>query len=268
MAAREAGDAVTDWPAPGDGAPELEARLARVFAEGDMQHCKIVGSPSFNDLTVMHSSIRRALASTTATVAVFLSTTLSPAVAADAPKAPVADLTKGQATAQVCSACHTADGSRGSPANPILAGQHPEYLVKQLTEFKSGARANAVMKGFASTLSEADMLNVAAFYAGKQAKPGASKDKTGVALGRSIYRAGIADRAVPACAGCHGAAGAGIPSQYPRLAGQHADYTDAQLTAFRSKARGNNASMTTIAAKLSDAEIKAVSDYLASLQAR
>jgi cytochrome c553 len=216
----------------------------------------------------MHSSIRLALALATATVAMFLMAALAPALAADAPKAPVADLAKGQATAQVCSACHTADGSRGAPANPILAGQHPEYLVKQLAEFKSGARANAVMKGFASMLSETDMLNVAAFYAGKQAKPGSSKDKDGVTLGRSIYRAGVAERGVPACAGCHGAAGAGIPSQYPRLAGQHADYTDAQLHAFRGKARGNNASMTTIAAKLSDAEIKAVSDYIAGLQAR
>ena len=177
------------------------------------------------------------------------------------------DLAKGQAlSTQVCAACHTADGSRGSPANPILAGQHPEYLVKQLQEFKSGKRANAIMKGFASTLSDDDMKNVAAFYASKSAKPGFSKDKDLVALGEKIYRGGIADKAVPACAGCHSPNGAGIPAQYPRVGSQHADYTEAQLVAFRSGARGNSAQMVTIAAKMSDREIKAVSDYIAGLR--
>lgn len=191
------------------------------------------------------------------------------AMAATPAPAPAAkpDLAKGQALAtQVCAACHTADGSRGSPANPILAGQHPEYLVKQLQEFKSGKRANAIMKGFASTLSDDDMKNVAAFYATKTAKPGFSKDKELVKLGERIYRGGIADKAVPACAGCHSPNGAGIPAQYPRMGGQHADYTEAQLVAFRSGARGNNAQMVTIAAKMSDREIKAVSDYIAGLR--
>jgi cytochrome c553 len=177
------------------------------------------------------------------------------------------DLAKGQAiSTQVCAACHTADGSRGSPANPILAGQHPEYLVKQLQEFKSGKRNNAVMKGFASTLSDEDMKNVAAFYAGKTAKPGFAKDKELVKLGEKIYRGGISDKAVPACAGCHSPNGAGIPSQYPRIGSQHADYTEAQLVAFRGGARANNAQMTAIAAKMSDREIKAVSDYIAGLR--
>jgi cytochrome c553 len=176
------------------------------------------------------------------------------------------DLAKGQAIAQVCGACHTADGSRGSPANPILAGQHYDYLVKQLTEFKAGKRNNAIMKGFASTLSEDDMKNVAAFYASKSAKPGFAKDKDLVKLGEKIYRGGIAEKAVPACAACHSPSGAGMPAQYPRMAGQHGDYTEAQLVAFRSGARGNSAQMATIAAKLSDREIKAVSDYLAGLR--
>jgi cytochrome c553 len=176
------------------------------------------------------------------------------------------DLAKGQASAQVCAACHTADGSRGSPANPIIAGQHPEYLVKQLQEFKSGKRNNAVMKGFASTLSDDDMKNVAAFYAGKGAKPGFAKDKSLVQLGEKIYRGGIADKAVPACAGCHSPNGAGLPAQYPRLGGQHGDYTEAQMVAFRSGARGNSAQMVTIAAKMSDREIKAVADYIAGLR--
>jgi cytochrome c553 len=176
------------------------------------------------------------------------------------------DLAKGQATAQVCAACHTFDGSRGSPANPIIAGQHPEYLVKQLQEFKAGKRVNAIMNGIAATLSEEDMKNVAAFYASKSSKPGFAKDKTLVQLGEKIYRGGIAEKAVPACAACHGPNGAGLPVQYPLLAGQHADYTEAQMVAFRSGARANSAQMITIAAKLSDREIKAVSDYIAGLR--
>jgi cytochrome c553 len=177
------------------------------------------------------------------------------------------DLAKGQAiSTQVCAACHTADGSRGIPANPILAGQHREYLLKQLQEFKSGKRNNAIMKGFASTLSDDDMKHVTAFYASKSAKPGFAKSKDSVKLGEKIYRAGIADKAVPACAGCHSPNGAGIPAQYPRIGGQHADYAEAQLVAFRGGARANNAEMTAIAAKLSDVEIKAVADYVAGLR--
>ncbi len=189
------------------------------------------------------------------------------AVAAEAAKpAAKPDLAKGQATSTaVCSACHTNDGSRGSPANPILQGQHPEYLVKQLTEFKAGKRVNAIMTGMASALSEDDMKNVAAFYASKQAKPGFAKNKDLVTLGEKIYRGGIADRSIPACAGCHSPTGAGIPAQYPRLAGQHADYTEAQLVAYRGGVRNNSIQMTGVAAKLNDKEIKAVSDYIAGL---
>ncbi|HEY9238485.1 MAG TPA: c-type cytochrome [Burkholderiaceae bacterium] len=176
------------------------------------------------------------------------------------------DLAKGQATStNVCVACHTSDGSRGSPANPILQGQHPEYLVKQLTEYKNGKRKHPVMSGIAAALSEDDMRNVAAFYAGKVAKPGFAKNKATVELGEKIYRGGIADRAIPACAGCHSPNGAGLPIQYPRLAGQHADYTEAQLVGFRNGARVNSVPMTGIAAKMNDREIKAVSDYIAGL---
>jgi cbb3-type cytochrome c oxidase subunit III len=189
------------------------------------------------------------------------------AVANEPAAAAKPDLAKGQATStQVCAACHTADGSRGSPANPILQGQHADYLVKQLGEFKSGKRNNAIMKGMASTLSDEDMKNVAAFYASKQAKPGFAKDKALVALGEKIYRGGIADRQIPACAGCHSPNGAGIPAQYPRLAGQHSDYAEAQLNAFRSGLRTNSAQMTAIAAKMNDREIKAVADYVAGLR--
>jgi cytochrome c553 len=185
---------------------------------------------------------------------------------AEGPAAKQPDLAKGEATsAGVCAACHTSDGSRGSPANPILQGQHPEYLVKQLTEFKAGKRQNAIMSGMAAALSEDDMRNVAAFYAGKVAKPGFAKSKATVDLGEKIYRGGIADRNIPACAGCHSPNGAGIPAQYPRLGGQHADYTEAQLVAFRGGVRKNGPAMMGIAAKLNDREIKAVSDYIAGL---
>jgi cytochrome c553 len=177
------------------------------------------------------------------------------------------DLAAGQAkSTQVCGACHTNDGSRGSPANPIIQGQHPEYLVKQLTEFKTDKRQNPIMKGMASTLTEQDMRNVAAFYASKQAKPGFAKSKDLASLGEKIYRGGLADRHIAACAGCHGPSGAGIPAQYPRLAGQHADYTEAQLVAFRSGARTNSPQMTGLAAEMTDKEIKAVADYIAGLR--
>ena len=200
-------------------------------------------------------------------VATACSLPASMALAAEAPATPKVDLAKGQATATaVCVACHSFDGTRGSPANPILQGQHSEYTAKQLAEFKSGARKSAIMQGMAATLSEDDMRNVAAFYASKQAKPGFAKNKDSAALGEKVWRGGIADRSIPACAGCHSPSGAGIPSQYPRLAGQHGDYTEAQLLGFRSAARHNNTVMTGVAAKMNDREIKAVADYIAGLR--
>ena len=196
------------------------------------------------------------------------------AFAADATPAPAApakaakpDLAKGEATyTAVCAACHGADGNSGTPAFPKLAQQHPEYLVKQLQEFKSDKRANAVMKGFASALSDDDMKNVSYWLAAKKAKNGFAKEKELVTLGERIYRGGIADRQIAACAGCHSPNGAGIPSQYPRLSGQHAEYAVAQLTAFRDGVRKNNLQMTQVAAKLNDREIKAVADYVAGLR--
>lgn len=186
---------------------------------------------------------------------------------AEPAKAAKPDLVKGEASyTPVCAACHGADGNSGTPAYPKLSQQHPEYLVKQLQEFKSGKRNNAVMKGFASALSDEDMKNIAYWVAAKKAKPGFAKDKELVALGEKIYRGGIADRQIPACAGCHSPDGAGIPAQYPRLGGQHADYIATQLTAFRENVRMNSIQMTGVAAKLNDREIKAVSDYIAGLR--
>lgn len=181
-------------------------------------------------------------------------------------KAAKPDLAKGEASYAPCVACHGADGNSSTPAFPKLAQQHPQYIVKQLQEFKTGKRDNAVMKPFATALSDADMRNVAAWLASKQAKSGFAKDKDLVRLGERIYRGGIADRQIAACAGCHSPNGAGIPAQYPRLSGQHAEYTVAQLTAFRDGVRKNGAIMTQVAAKLNDREIKAVSDYMAGLR--
>ncbi len=177
------------------------------------------------------------------------------------------DLVKGEASyAAVCAACHGADGNSTIAANPKLAQQHPEYLVKQLQEFKSGKRANPVMQGMAAMLSDDDMRNVAAWLASKPAKPGFAKDKDLVALGERIYRGGIADRSIAACAGCHSPNGAGIPAQYPRLSGQNAEYTVQQLTSFRDGKRGNSLPMAQVAAKMNDREIKAVADYIAGLR--
>jgi cytochrome c553 len=190
------------------------------------------------------------------------------AFAADTkPAGPKIDANAGSAKfAAVCASCHGADGNSGSPENPKLAGQHPEYLAKQLAEFKSGKRKNAVMQGFAATLSDEDMRNIAAWASQQKAKPGFAKDKALVASGERIYKGGIADRNIAACAGCHSPSGAGIPSQYPRLAGQHADYIASSLKAYRDGGRTNNAIMTGVAAKMNDREIKAVADYLAGLR--
>lgn len=188
------------------------------------------------------------------------------AAAQDA-KAAKPDLAKGEAKyTAVCASCHGADGNSATPANPKLAGQHPAYLVKQLQEFKSGKRASAVMKGFAAVLSDEDMVNIAAWLGAQKAKPGFAKDKDLVMLGERIYRGGIADRQIAACAGCHSPNGAGIPAQYPRVSGQHADYTAGQLVAFRDGARSNSIQMTQVAAKMNDREIKAVADYIAGLR--
>lgn len=197
----------------------------------------------------------------------------APAPAAAVAKPAKPDPAKGDtvfnatpANSQSCASCHNADGNSAIAANPKLAQQHPEYILKQLQDFKSGARKSAIMKPLASALSEEDMRNIAWFVGTKTVKTGFSKEKDLVALGEKIYRGGIADRQIPACASCHSPNGAGLPAQYPRLGGQHADYTSAQLVAFRDGVRLNSAPMTGVAAKLNDREIKAVSDYIAGLR--
>ncbi len=184
------------------------------------------------------------------------------------------DITKGQNIAgQICAACHAVDGNSTGAANPKLASQHADYLYKQLSNFKvkpgakEAERQNAVMAGFANPLSDQDMRDVAAFFQSQKLKPAAGKgDKDSQLLGQKIYRAGIAEKNVPACAACHGPTGAGVPSQYPRIGGQFGEYTEAQMIAFRQGTRRNGPMMMTIAARMSDQEIKAVSDYIAALR--
>lgn len=217
----------------------------------------------------------------------FGATALSPSIAADAPAAAAAPVrakidpakgeqlyANGDAARNIvaCASCHGPAGNSAGAANPKLAAQHPDYLYKQLVNFKvkDGAktpeRPSAVMNAMAAPLTDEDMRNISAYIGAQTLKPATAKNKETVELGQKIYRGGIASKAVPACASCHSANGAGMPSQYPRIAGQFADYTEAQLVAFRSGARHNNVAMTGVASRLSDAEIKAVSDYIAGLR--
>jgi len=168
----------------------------------------------------------------------------------------------------VCGACHGADGNSTSPTYPNLSGQSPEYLFKQLVEFKSGARRNAIMAPNVVTLSEDDMRNLAAYYAAQQPKPRLAKDAALVAEGQRIYKGGNAGSGVPACASCHGPAGAGIPSMFPRLASQHSKYVHSQLKNFRSGDRANDGGkmMQVIARKMTDREMKAVAEYISGLR--
>lgn len=210
------------------------------------------------------------------------------AIAADpAPAAPMADAkavvpgkpkvdaavgetlySAGDATRGVvaCITCHGPKGQSAVGSWPKLSAQHAAYTAKQLRNYKDGTRANAVMMGMAAALTEQDMNNIAAFLVKQEPSLGVAQSKDTIALGQSIYRGGIAVKGVPACAGCHSPTGVGIPSQYPRLGGQWAEYSNAQLLAFREGTRKNSSQMTTISSKLSDQEMKAVSDYIAGLR--
>ncbi|MCC7082913.1 MAG: cytochrome c4 [Burkholderiales bacterium] len=180
-----------------------------------------------------------------------------------------ADLARGEKiAAEVCAACHGPDGNSPLPENPKLAAQVAAYTAKQLADFKADkTRKSPIMSPMATPLSEADMKAVAAHYAAQKPRVGEAHDKATVSMGEKLYRGGNAATGVPACSGCHGPAGAGVPAQYPRLSGQHAQYTTAQLRAFRSDERSNdpNQIMRQIAARMSDREIAAVADYIAGL---
>lgn len=168
----------------------------------------------------------------------------------------------------VCGACHTTDGNSNNPAYPVLAGQSPEYIAKQLTEFRSGVRKNAIMAPNAAKLSDSDILNLAAYFGAQQPKPKQAKDAALAEEGMKLYKGGNQGSGVPACAACHGPTGAGIPVQFPRLANQHAKYVASQLHNFRSGDRSNDGGkmMQVIARKLTDREMKAVAEYVNGLR--
>jgi len=194
------------------------------------------------------------------------------AYAAEAKKADAAKgemlFSKGDSARNIpaCVACHGAAGASTIVQNPKLGGQHEAYIYKQLNDFKTPQRNNPVMSSIAKALTDEEMRNVAAYLDQQAPKPGAAKNKDTVEFGKKIFRAGIADKRVPACAACHGPAGHGIPGQFPRIAGQHQEYTAAQLTAFRSGARKNSPQMDAIAKRMTDDEIQAVADYVAGLK--
>ena len=202
------------------------------------------------------------LVATLAATSAFATTPADAPASKGDPKAAESIVTK------VCVACHAADGNSATPANPKIAGLNAEYINKQLTNFKSGERKNPVMAGIVKDLSPQDMQNLAAYFSAQQPKPGTSKDQELALLGQKIYRGGVQGAGVPACASCHGPQGKGIPVQFPRLAGQHADYIYKQLNEFRVGTRANDAAkmMRSIAAKMTDADMKAVASYIQGLR--
>ncbi len=185
---------------------------------------------------------------------------------ASAEPLPKPDLARGkQIASSVCVACHGADGNSVVPANPVLAGQHAEYIATQLAAFKSGARPSPIMQGMAAGLSPEDMRNVGAWFESQQQAPRFAHDKALAQRGEQIWRMGVPATNVPACAGCHGATGLGIASQYPRLAGQFPDLSLGWLKAFATGARPNPV-MGQVAAKLSENDMKAVAEYISGLR--
>ena len=195
--------------------------------------------------------------------------------ASDAAKAsPKGDAARGQTiVATVCVACHGPDGNSPLAVNPKLAGQHPEYLLKQMQNFKAAdgkqpERVNAIMNGMIAAYDEGQMRDVAAYFASQVQKGETAKSRETIELGQKLYRAGDQAKGLPACAACHGPAGAGIPAQYPRIGGQFPEYMEAQLKSFRDGGRANdpNKMMRMVALKMTDAEIKAVADYVAGLR--
>jgi len=217
--------------------------------------------------TSMHPASRRRILS-----AALLGLMIPVAALAQDKGAAKPDLKRGQEIANsICAACHGADGNSTIAANPKLSGQDAAYLLKQLNDYakpasEKSARVNSIMTGILGGISVADRQHVAAYYAGQPHKPGAARNRDTLELGQRIYRAGVPERGVPACGGCHSPNGAGIPSQYPRLAGQHAEYTVTQLKAFHGGTRRNNLPMAQIASRLSEAEMNAVADYVAGLR--
>ena len=184
------------------------------------------------------------------------------------------DLSNAKQIAEtVCAGCHGVDGNSQLPENPKLAGQIPEYLYKQLRDYSSidgapPARENAVMNSMVAALSDDDRKALGQYFAQQELQPEKAQNVDTIEQGQQIWRGGIADKGVPACAACHGPAGSGIPAEYPRVSGQFAKYTLTQLQGFRDGIRHNDANemMRSIALKMTDAEMRAVADYAAGLR--
>ncbi len=208
-----------------------------------------------------------------AATAVLSTAAFAQEAAKPAPAAP--DLAKAQQiVTPICAACHGADGNSVAPANPNLAGQSADYITLQLSHFKAGIRVNPTMQAMAATLSDADMQALGIYFSQQKPKGLAARDPALVKSAQRLWRGGVAATGTPACAGCHSPTGVGIPKNYPRLAGQYADYVYAQLKAFKTGERGADAAgkdvngriMNEIAQKLSDAQMKAIADYAAGLR--
>jgi len=191
------------------------------------------------------------------------------------PAAGAPDLARAQQiVSQVCGACHGADGNSPASANPSLAGEPAQYITLQLAHFKAGIRQSPIMQPMVGQLSDADMVSLGAFFAQQKPKGQTARDPASVKVAEKLFRGGDMANAVPACSACHIANGVGIAKNYPRLAGQHADYTYAQLQAFKSGQRGNDKEgkdvngrvMASIASRLTDEQMKAVADYVAGLR--
>ena len=192
---------------------------------------------------------------------------MTQALAQTGAPSPAGDAQAGKARAAVCAGCHGPDGNSAAPMFPKLASQDPAYIRKQLQDFKSGARQSAQMQPFAAQLNPQDIANVAAYYASQKIQPGAAQgDKAVIDLGKKIYRGGNAKTGVSACMSCHGPSGHGIPPRFPKVSGQHAAYTEQQLVAFKNSTRTNDDTvMQRIAFRMSEAEIRAVAQYMAGL---
>jgi cytochrome c553 len=207
-------------------------------------------------------------------LSLLLAGVMSSVQAADHAAAPKGDPAKGQAIGStVCAGCHGADGNSIAPTYPKLASQHPEYLFKQLKNFKGAdgkqpERVNPIMNGMVAAFDEGQLRDLAAYFASLPQKGDQAKNRDTIEYGQKLYRAGDADKGLPACAACHGPTGSGIPAMFPRIGGQYADYVETQLKAFRDGTRANdpNKMMRMVAIKMTDAEIKAVSDYIAGLR--
>jgi len=178
----------------------------------------------------------------------------------------------GKSKAQVCFACHGAEGDKPIANYPKLAGQHAGYLFKQLMDFKTGKRKNPIMSAQVASLQPQDMQDLAAYFAEQKRSLGAASDAKLRELGQRIYRGGNETKALPACMACHSPDGNGnVPANYPALGGQSADYVSKTLEDFRSGARGTDPKdsagkiMHDIAKLMDDKEIKAVAHYVTGL---